>query len=34
MKQVEADSQGKMKMGPGTLDGSLGRMIEAELIRG
>lgn len=33
MKQVEADSQGKVKMGPGTLYGSLGRMIEAELIR-
>ena len=33
MKQVEADSQGKMKMGPGTLYGSLGRMIEAGLIR-
>jgi DNA-binding PadR family transcriptional regulator len=33
MKQVEADSQGKVKMGPGTLYGSIGRMIEAELIR-
>ena len=33
MKQVEADSQGKVKMGPGTLYGSLGRMIEAGLIR-
>ncbi len=32
MKQVEQDSQGKVKMGPGTLYGSLGRMIEAELI--
>lgn len=32
MKQVELDSQGKVKMGPGTLYGSLGRMIEAELI--
>jgi DNA-binding PadR family transcriptional regulator len=32
MKQVEADSQGKVKMGPGTLYGSIGRMIEAELI--
>lgn len=33
MKQVEQDSQGKVKMGPGTLYGSLGRMIEAGLIR-
>ena len=33
MKQVESDSQGKVNMGPGTLDGSLGRMIEAGLIR-
>jgi DNA-binding PadR family transcriptional regulator len=33
MKQVESDSQGKVKMGPGTLYGSLGRMIEAGLIR-
>ena len=33
MKEVEADSQGKVKMGPGTLYGSLGRMIEAGLIR-
>ena len=33
MKQVESESQGKVKMGPGTLYGSLGRMIEAELIR-
>jgi DNA-binding PadR family transcriptional regulator len=33
MKQVETDSQGKVKMGPGTLYGSLGRMIEAGLIR-
>ncbi len=32
MKQVEADSQGKVNMGPGTLYGSLGRMIDAELI--
>ncbi len=32
MKQVELDSQGKMKMGPGTLYGSIGRMIAAELI--
>ena len=33
MKQVEADSQGKVKMGPGTLYGSIGRMIEAGLVR-
>jgi DNA-binding PadR family transcriptional regulator len=33
MKQVDSDSQGKVKMGPGTLYGSLGRMIEAGLIR-
>lgn len=33
MKQVQADSQGKVKMGPGTLYGSLGRMINAGLIR-
>ena len=33
MKQVEKDSQGKVNMGPGTLYGSLGRMIEAGLIR-
>ncbi len=33
MKQVESDSQGKVKMGPGTLYGSLGRMTEAGLIR-
>lgn len=33
MKQVEMDSQGKVSMGPGTLYGSLGRMIEAGLIR-
>ena len=32
MKQVETDSQGKVKMGPGTLYGSLGRMTEAGLI--
>jgi DNA-binding PadR family transcriptional regulator len=32
MKQVEADSQGKVNMGPGTLYGSLGRMIDANLI--
>ncbi len=33
MKQVEADSVGKVNMGPGTLYGSLGRMIDAGLIR-
>jgi DNA-binding PadR family transcriptional regulator len=33
MKQVESESQGKVKMGPGTLYGSLGRMIGAGLIR-
>ncbi len=33
MKQVQADSQGKAKMGPGTLYGSMGRMMETGLIR-
>src|ERR1041385_8474826 len=33
MKEVELDSQGKVKMGPGTLYGSIGRMIEAGLMR-
>jgi DNA-binding PadR family transcriptional regulator len=33
MKQVEADSQGKVKMGPGTLYGSVGRMTAAGLVR-
>jgi DNA-binding PadR family transcriptional regulator len=33
MKQVEAESGGKVKMGPGTLYGSLGRMMEAGLVR-
>jgi len=33
MKQVQADSQGKVKMGPGTLYGSIGRMMDAKLIR-
>src|SRR4028118_1241878 len=33
MKQVEADSQGKVRMGPGTLYGSIGRMTEAGLVR-
>lgn len=32
MKQVEADSHGRVKMGPGTLYGSLGRMMDAKLI--
>lgn len=33
MKQVEADSGGRVRMGPGTLYGSIGRMIEGGLIR-
>jgi len=33
MKQVKADAQEKVTMGPGTLYGSLGRMIDAGLIR-
>jgi DNA-binding PadR family transcriptional regulator len=33
MKQVEADSHGNVKMGPGTLYGSIGRMMEAGLVR-
>lgn len=33
MKQVESDSQGKVRMGPGTLYGSIGRMLVAGLIR-
>lgn len=33
MKQVEADSLGKVTMGPGTLYGSIKRMMEAGLIR-
>lgn len=32
MKQVEADSQGKVKMGTGTLYGSLKRMLNAGLV--
>ncbi len=32
MKQVEADSQGTVRMGPGTLYGSLKRMLESGLI--
>ena len=33
MKQVEADSQRKVSMGPGTLYGSLKRMLDAGLVR-
>ena len=33
MKQVEQESHGKVKMGPGTLYGSIGRMMAAGLIR-
>ena len=33
MKQVESDSKGKVNMGPGTLYGSISRMIDAGLIR-
>ena len=33
MKQVKADSRGKVTMGPGTLYGSLGLMTEAGFIR-
>ena len=33
MKQVEEDSQSKVKMGPGTLYGAIGRMIDAGLIK-
>src|SRR5215510_6187663 len=33
MKQVEADSQGKVSMGPGTLYGSLKRMLDVGLVR-
>src|SRR5262245_45997903 len=32
MQQVKADSQGAVKMGPGTLYGSIDRMIEAGLV--
>lgn len=32
MKQAEADSEGKVSMGPGTLYGSLKRMLEAGLV--
>ncbi len=33
MKQVEQDSSGRVKMGPGTLYGSIKRMIDAGLVR-
>ena len=33
MKQVERESGGKVRMGPGTLYGSIGRMMDAGLIR-
>jgi len=33
MKQVEMDSRGKVNMGPGTLYGSLKRMLEAGLVK-
>ena len=33
MKQVERESGGKVKMGPGTLYGSIGRMMTAGLVR-
>jgi DNA-binding PadR family transcriptional regulator len=33
MKQVEADSQASVKMGPGTLYGSIKRMMDSGLIR-
>ena len=32
MKQVEADSNGRVSMGPGTLYGSLKRMLDAGLV--
>src|SRR5512145_1047891 len=32
MKQVEADSQGRVSMGPGTLYGSLKRMLDSGLV--
>jgi DNA-binding PadR family transcriptional regulator len=32
MKQVELESQGRVRMGPGTLYGSIGRMMSAGLI--
>ena len=32
MKQVERDSEGKVRLGPGTLYGSIKRMLKARLI--
>jgi len=32
MKQVESDSEGKIKLGPGTLYGAIKRMLEEKLI--
>ena len=32
MQRVEADSEGSVKMGPGTLYGSIDRMVEAGLV--
>ncbi|MCL5409817.1 MAG: PadR family transcriptional regulator [Patescibacteria group bacterium] len=32
MKQVQSDSQGKIKLGPGTLYGAIKRMLEEKLI--
>ena len=32
MKEVDSDSQGKVKMGPGTLYGTIKRLLEAGLI--
>jgi len=33
MKQVEADSRGKVRMGPGTLYGALKRMLDSGLVK-
>jgi DNA-binding PadR family transcriptional regulator len=33
MKQVEADAGGSLRMGPGTLYGTLGRMVAAGMVR-
>ncbi len=33
MKQVERDSDGKISMGPGTLYGTIGRMLSAGLVQ-
>lgn len=33
MKQVEQDSDGKVSLGPGTLYGSIKRMLQSELIK-